>query len=107
MNRGLGIGAMVASILAIFVPVVGIYVVWLGLGLAVIAGLMGDKTYPIVTILISFINIIFLSPMTLILFKGENENGNTFFFYMTIVLIIAPILAMIGNTMIETNKSKN
>ena len=105
MNKGLGVGAMVVAILAIFVPVVGIYVVWGALVLAALAAFMGDRTYPIVTVLISIVNVVFLSPMMLVAFTGENQNGGSFYLYMTIALCFAPIVAMIMNVVASTNKN--
>ena len=105
MNKGLGVGAMVVAILAIFVPVVTVYVVWLALVLATLAALMKDMTYPIVTVLISGINLVFLSPMTWALMAGENQEGKSFFWYMTIVLMIAPIVAMIMSAIKPKNNT--
>lgn len=104
MNKGLGIGAMVVAILAIFVPVVTIYVVWLALALAILAALMGDRVFPIVTVLISAINLFFFSPMTWALMAGENQEGKSFFFYMTVAMMIAPIAAMIMSAAKPTNE---
>jgi hypothetical protein len=105
MNKGLGLGAMVLAILAILVPVVTIYVVWLALILATIAVLMGDRVYFIVTVLISIVNLVFLSPMTLALLKGENLNGESSFLYGTIALLAAPIGAMIFS-IVKTHSKK-
>jgi len=106
MNKGLGVGAMVVAILAIFVPVVTVYVVWLALGLATLAALMKDMTYPIVTVLISAINVVFLSPMTWALMAGENLEGKSAFFYITVAMMIAPIAAMIIGATKSTNKNE-
>jgi len=95
MEKGLGIGAIVVAILAIFVPVVTVYVVWAALAIATLAALLGDKVSPVVTLLITVVNVIFLSPMTLALLKGENMNGGSFYLIFTIVLAVAPIVGMV------------
>lgn len=105
MEKGLGIGAMVVAILAIFVPVVTIYVVWGALVLATLAALMGDKTFAIVTILISAMNLVFLSPMTWAAIAGENIGGGNMLFYVTIALFITPIVAMVMNAMHTSTSS--
>jgi hypothetical protein len=50
MGKGFGISALVVGLLAIFVPLVTIYVIWLSLALASIAGFFGDRVFPIVSI---------------------------------------------------------
>jgi len=106
MGQGLGIGAMIVAILAIFVPVVGIYVVWGALVLATVAALMGDRVYPVVTVIITIVNVVFLSPLILAAFSGEEKSGESFFFYVTIVLIIAPIATMIISVVTIGNKKE-
>ena len=61
----LGITAMIIAIVAIFVPVVGPYLTLLCALMAAFAGGRG-LTFGIVAILLSTINIIFLSPSLLI-----------------------------------------
>lgn len=63
MAKGLGVASLVVAILGIFVPVVTIYVVWLALILAALAGFLGDKVFPIASLLACLINVIFLSPL--------------------------------------------
>ena len=50
MAKGFGIAALVVAILAVFVPVVSIVVVWFALILAAIAGLLGNRVYPIAVV---------------------------------------------------------
>lgn len=102
MEKGLGVGAIIVAILAIFVPVVTIYVVWGALVLATMAALMGDKVSPIATVMISIVNVLFMSPMTLMALKGENESGGSMYMILTIVLAIAPIVGMV----VYTNKAQ-
>ena len=95
MAKGFGVAALVVGILGIFVPVVTIYVIWLALGLATIAGISGDKVFPIATVGACLINILFLSPLTLVALKGESLGGGSFLLITTIILFIAPIIGLI------------
>ena len=65
MGKGLGIAALVFTIFSIIVPAVALYVLWLGLALAVGAAFSGDKGLSIGAFAIGAVNIIFLSPLTL------------------------------------------
>jgi hypothetical protein len=97
MEKGLGIAALVVAILGIFVPVVTIYVVWLALILAALAGFLGDKAFPIASLLVCLINILFLSPMTWAALASERIGGGYGLLVTTIILFIAPIAGlMIG-----------
>jgi hypothetical protein len=96
MGKGLGVAALVVSILAIFVPIVTIYVIWLSLVLAAVAGLLGDKTFPIAATLANLVNILFMSPVTLMALTGENlDGGSTPLMTTTTTLFIAPIVTLI------------
>lgn len=95
MQKGLGIAALVVAILSILVPVVTIYVVWLALVLAAVAAFMGDKAFPVAAALTCLVNLVFLSPMTWAVFTGEHFSGGSFFKVTTIILFIAPFVALI------------
>lgn len=95
MAKGLGIAALVLSILAIFVPVITIFVVWLAMILAAVGGFFGERAFAIASVLVSLVNLILLSPMTWAAFAGENAGGGAFFQTVTVILFIAPIVAMI------------
>ncbi|MBU4185841.1 MAG: hypothetical protein KKI12_06225 [Proteobacteria bacterium] len=95
MAKGLGIAALVVAIIGIFVPVVTIYVIWLSLILAAIAGLLGDKVFPIASFFANLVNIVFLSPMTWAVLAGENVGGGSFFAISTFILFIAPIVTLV------------
>lgn len=96
MAKGLGIAALVVSILAIFVPIVTVYVIWLALILAAVSGFMGDKAFPIASLLVCLLNLVFWSPATWIAFHGEHIQGGSFFRITTIILFIAPIAGLIA-----------
>ena len=62
MNKGFGIAALVIAIIAIFIPVVGIFFSGAGLILAAIAALAGDRAFAVATLLIAGVNTFFMSP---------------------------------------------
>ncbi len=90
MSKGIGIASLVFGILAIFVPVVSLYVVWLALGLAGVAAFAGDRTFSVATLLICLVNVIFLSPATILELEGVS-----FLKTCTIVFFIAPVAGLI------------
>lgn len=95
MSKGLGIAALVIGILSIIVPIISLYVVWLALILATIAALSGDKTYSIATFVICLVNVLFLSPATWMALAGEEMVKGSFLKVGTIILFLAPMLALI------------
>lgn len=94
MAKGFGIAALVVALLGIAVPVVTIYVVWLSLVLAALAGFFGDKAFPIAAALACLINLVFLSPLTWAVLAGENLQGGSGLRVTTIILFIAPIVSL-------------
>ncbi len=93
MSKGIGIASLVFGILAIFVPVVSLYVVWLALALAALAAFTGDKALSVATLLVCLVNVIFLSPATILVLGGVS-----FLKTCTLGLFLAPIVGLIiGN----------
>lgn len=93
MAKGFGIGALVCAILAIFIPLYGLYVSALAIALAVVAALAGDRTLATATAVIAGVNTLFLSPLLKIGLQ-QNPQG-----YIIILLFIAaPFVAMFLNT---------
>ena len=89
MKTSLSIIALVCSIVGIFLPLWGVYLVALSLLLAGIVIIMGDKIMPIITWCISLINILFLSPLLHeILFK---EN---LFIGLASIFFLLPIISL-------------
>lgn len=89
MNKGLGISALVLAIISIFIPVIGPW-------LAVVAALLAAFSYGsalafgIATLVINFVNVIFLSPSLWIhgalVSKGAEMHGAEVAFLPWIVL---------------------
>lgn len=101
MDKGFGIAALVLAILAIlaiFVPVVGIFVSGLALIFAAVAALSGDRVYATATPLIAGVNTFFLSPSLWIAMAGSSASGEQTGFVLAIVAFLAaPFVAMILN----------
>lgn len=95
MQKGFGIAALVFSILAVFVPVVTVYVVLLAMILAAVAGFFGDRTFTIASVAISVVNIVFLSPVTWAALAGESLQGGSVLKWVIIIMLVAPIIAMV------------
>ncbi len=95
MAKGLGIAALIIALLAFFIPIYGWLVSVLALAIAAIGALAGERTFAIVVLIISALNIYVLSPSAWILFNSP--DGPT---YLTISIIgmIAPIAAIVLNS---------
>lgn len=99
MDKGFGIAALVLAILAIFVPVVGIFVSGLALVLAAISALSGDRVFATATPLIAGVNTFFLSPSVWMAMGGADVRGEqTGFVLVMVAFLAAPFVAMILNS---------
>ena len=61
---GLGMAAWSTSMMAIFIPFLSDYGIWMALLLAAMHGFMGGVILPALTILTSLVNIFLLSPVS-------------------------------------------
>lgn len=95
MAKGFGIAALVVALLGIAVPIVTIFVIWLALVLAALAGFLGDKAFPIATVLTCLINLVFFSPLTWAALFGESLQGGSTLKVTTIILFITPLVALV------------
>ena len=92
MARGFGIGALVCAIIAIFIPLYGLYVSALAIALAVVAALSGDRTFATATAIIAAVNTLFLSPLVRI---GLDQNPQAYI--VVFLFIVAPFVAIFLN----------
>jgi len=96
MNKGFGIAALIIAVLAIFIPVVSLYVVYLALILAMIAAFTGDKIFSVASLVICFMNVIFLSPVTVIALIGSAASHHVSgLLILTIIMFLLPIIGLI------------
>jgi hypothetical protein len=65
--KGLGIAALVLSAVAIVIPLIGIFVAWIGLVCAVDAVRGGERSYSTAAIIVGAVNLLLLSPSLLVL----------------------------------------
>jgi hypothetical protein len=83
------------------IPVVSLFVIWLALVFVTLSALSGDRLFVSATVMISFMNIVFFSPLTIGLLLGDTYtpvDGKGFgLLYITIALFAAPIVAIIVN----------
>lgn len=104
MSKGLGIAALVIAILAIIVPLVSLYVVWLALVLATFALVTGDTTFSIASFVICLVNVLFLSPATWMVFAGEEMVHRSGLKVFTILLFLAPITGFVFSRVRHVNR---
>jgi hypothetical protein len=97
MGKGFGIAALVVVILAMFVPIFGIFVSGIAILLAVIAALGGDRAFATATPIIGGLNTFFFSPSTWMMMGGQTDAERTTFVLVILLAIAAPFIAMILN----------
>lgn len=96
MDKGFGIAALVIAVIAIFIPVVSLYVVFVALILAIIAAFTGDKIFTVATLAICLVNIMFLSPLTVIVLIGSAVSRHVSgLLVLTIIMFVLPIVGLI------------
>lgn len=95
MSKGFGIAALVFSITGIFIPVVSLYIIWLALILISLLAFAGERTFSFAAYIICLINILFLSPISILLFSEEAKQGGSSLKIVTIILFIIPLVGLI------------
>lgn len=88
MSKTLGITALVLALVGILVPLVTIYLVWLTVLMAGLAGLLGNRSLPLPSLVVCLVNLLFLSPLTLAALKGESLQGGSALLRTTQVLFV-------------------
>ena len=116
MIKGLGIASLVIAVIAIFIPLVGIWMAFFALGLVTFSALLGDRSIPVAVSLISFVNFYFLTPSLWFnneLAKTGNVTLGIFFFpwsgvclFMAALPLIAIALNANGIKVIQKKKSE-
>lgn len=106
MGKGFGIAGLIVALIAIPMPVVGLYVSVISVVLAAIAALAGDRTYATATTLVAFVNTLFLSPSTWLLLSS-NDPGTRFAMMMIILIIVAlPFAAMVLRALVNKSRER-
>lgn len=97
MAKGFGIAALIMVVLALFIPIGGVFLSALAALLAVVAALAGDRIFATATPLIGFINTMFLSPSTWIFLGGNDPGAKSFMTTMIVIVAALPFAAMALN----------
>lgn len=95
MAKGFGIAALVLAILAIFVPLYGLWIAAIASLFAAISALAGDRIFATAAPIITAINLLFLSPAFWHLMN--NSSDKTVNYLIVLVLVGVPFIAMYLN----------
>lgn len=101
MGLAMGIVGLVMAVIAIFTPLVALYVVWVGLIFTAIAAFAGDKLFSIISWCVSVLNLLLLSPITLAILVGGTLADKTvrgpsiFLLVITVALFVLVIVGWI------------
>jgi hypothetical protein len=95
MSKGFGIAALVLAVLAIFVPVAGVFLSAIACAFATIAGVCGDRGLAIATALLAGVNTFFLSPsLWMVQEGGPNQGRSPLVATITVALMVVPIVGV-------------
>jgi FHA domain len=98
MAKGLGIAGLVLAIVAIFTPVVSLFVTLIAMVLVSVAALFGDRVFAVAAVTIGAVNTFFLSPLTLVAMVGEaGGHGSYYLLIIALVFLVSPIVAIVLN----------
>jgi hypothetical protein len=105
MGTGFGVASLVVAILGYSVPIVTIYFVWLSLVLATLAGLCGNKVFPLATFFACLINLLIFSPVTWTALLGERMSGQSTLFTITVVLFVVSVASLLIGSFLGRNNA--
>jgi hypothetical protein len=97
MAKGFGIAGLVLAILAIFVPLAGIFISGIAVVCAVVAALAGDRVFATAVPLIAGVNTFFLSASVWIMMAQQSQAERSSFTFLVLAFVAAPFVAMILN----------
>jgi hypothetical protein len=97
MEKGFGIAGLVIAIVAIFIPVAGIFVSAVALVLVGIGALAGDRIFTTATAMIAIVNTMFLSPSLWIILQTKSDQEQRFYVILTMLFVAFPFAAMALN----------
>tara|TARA_R110000868_G_scaffold11516_7_gene56418 strand:- start:8665 stop:9024 length:360 start_codon:yes stop_codon:yes gene_type:complete len=88
---GLAIAGFVVLILSVFIPVYGLHIGGLALGLVAIGAFAGERLFTILTVTVSAVKVWFLSPTFQLVSRGD--EGSTFI-ALAVVVHAIPLVAL-------------
>lgn len=97
MAKGFGIAGLVLAILAIFVPIAGLFISGIAIICAIVAALAGDRIFATATPLIAGVNTFFLSASVWIMLAQQSSSERSSFAVFILACVAAPFVAMILN----------
>ncbi len=83
IKKMLGMSSLLLAMMAVFTPIVTIYLIWASIFMAGFAGLTGSLVFSAIAILVNVFNLVFFSPVSLAL-----VGGNFFSMIITAVIFI-------------------
>ena len=95
-SSGIGLVALILTIISFFIPFVGFFITWLALVIATIAAFMGDRGLTIATVVLSALKFLITPTMW---------AGAVLTIPVSIILWLLPIVGLIFRT-INTGKAE-
>lgn len=83
IRKMLGLSSLMLASMAVFTPVLTIYLIWVSALLAGLAGLTGSLIFSAIALVLNVVNLLFLSPVSLALM-----GGNLFSMIISLVVFI-------------------
>lgn len=103
MATGFGLAALITSVMAMFAPLsINLLLISAATLMACIAALGSGRGMPIATVLLSFVNLFFMSPLTLVSLGLQgigNTKGNEGMLGVVCLLMASPVVAIAINLM--------
>lgn len=90
MGKGFGIAALVVVFFSFGIPLVGAYVTFIGLALAIAAALAGDKPLTIAAVVLAAVKLYLITPTWLIVMKSSAGMAG-----FTLIIVLLPVGAMV------------
>ncbi len=94
---GLAIAGFVILLISLIIPIYGLYVGVIALGLVAVGAFFGERLFAIITVVLSGVKVLFLSPTFRLLTHEftEGESGPTMVWLIFIVAHAIPIAALV------------
>lgn len=108
-GKGLAIAGLILAILGAIMPVVGLYIGWIALCIAALAGFLGQRGLVVSTVIVSAVAFLFLTPSLWLEAAayatgyGEATGSSPMYRIISIGLLVAPIAAMFIGTKKQTS----
>jgi len=105
VSSGLAIGGFVVLLLSVFIPIYGLYIGGMALGLVAVGGYFGERVFTILTVVVSIVKVWFLSP-TFYLLSNNTSDGGVVIFIAVIAHAIPIVAILMGKSRISELKKE-